>query len=196
MVKSRIDRANSKIGQSESSANNQFDEKLPQVPSNFETIDAWISDVKQKRGALLEKRHLRRQRKTDLAKRRTVAAQERMRIISQLARKDKDDDDFGMRDEDWDVYKTISKDGDSDSEVENEKLLEFESILRNHDPSFDEPQNVTECAAENNQVSTQFIHNKKNSFYFSFVSMHRNIYFCFVFSNRYYHFLLISSSML
>lgn len=44
-----------------------------------------------------------------MAKRRTAAAQERMRIISQLARKEKRDDDFGMRDEDWDVYKVINR---------------------------------------------------------------------------------------
>lgn len=108
--------------------------------------------MRQKRVALLERRNSRKQRKLDLAKRRTVAAQERMRIISQLARKEKDDDDFGMRDEDWDVYKTISKDGDSDSDVENEKLIEFETILRHHDPTFEDPQNVQECAAENYQV--------------------------------------------
>lgn len=46
-----------------------------------------------------------------MAKRRTAAGQERMRIISQLAKKEKGNDDFGMRDEDWDIYKTISKDG-------------------------------------------------------------------------------------
>lgn len=51
----------------------------------------------------------KRQRRQDMAKRRTAAAQERMRIISQLARKDKRDDDFGMRDEDWDVYKVINR---------------------------------------------------------------------------------------
>lgn len=73
-----------------------------------------------------------------MAKRRTVAAQERMRIISQLARKEKGNDDFGMRDEDWDVYKTISREGgDSDSELENEKLLEFDEILRQHEPNFE-----------------------------------------------------------
>ena len=54
---------------------------------------------------------IRKQRKQDMAKRRTAAGQERMRIISQLARKEKGNDDFGMRDEDWDIYKTISKDG-------------------------------------------------------------------------------------
>lgn len=75
-----------------------------------------------------------------------------MRIISQLARKEKGEDDFGMRDEDWDVYKAISKDGDSDSDVENEKLLELEEILRHHDPAFEEPQIVQEGAAESYQV--------------------------------------------
>lgn len=150
-VRTRIDRVVQKLGQSESTSNNQFDEKIPQPPANL-SVDSWVSDIRQKRVALLERRSIRKQRRQDLAKRRTVAAQERMRIISQLARKDKDDDDFGMRDEDWDVYKTISKDGDSDSETENEKLMEFESILRHHDPTFEDPQNVQECAAENYQV--------------------------------------------
>lgn len=44
-----------------------------------------------------------------MAKRGTAASLERMRLISQLARKDKRDDDFGRRDEDWDVYKAINK---------------------------------------------------------------------------------------
>lgn len=61
------------------------------------------------RQEILEKRMAKRQRRQDMAKRRTAAAQERMRIISQLARKDKRDDDFGMRDEDWDVYKVINR---------------------------------------------------------------------------------------
>lgn len=61
------------------------------------------------RQEILDKRMAKRQRRQDMAKRRTAAAQERMRIISQLARKDKRDDDFGMRDEDWDVYKVINR---------------------------------------------------------------------------------------
>ncbi len=35
--------------------------------------------------------------------------QERMRMISQLAKNTKKEDNFGMRDEDWEVYKKISK---------------------------------------------------------------------------------------
>ena len=61
------------------------------------------------RQEILERRNARRQRRQDMAKRRTAAAQEHMRLISQLARKEKRDDTFGMRDEDWDVYKVINK---------------------------------------------------------------------------------------
>lgn len=136
-----------------------FEEKVIQVPQPPKdlSIPDWVADTKQKRATIIERRNSRKQRKLDLAKRRTVAAQERMRLISHLARKEKGDDDFGMRDEDWDVYKVISKDGDSDSETENEKLIELEEILRHHDPSFEEPQNIQECAAESYQVSRLFV---------------------------------------
>lgn len=128
------------------------EEKIPQPPMNT-AIKEWVTETHRKRTSLLERRNTRKQRKLDMVKRRTVAAQERMRIISQLARKDKGEDDFGMRDEDWDVYKAISKNDDSDSDMENDKLLEFEEILRHHDPAFEEPQIVQEGTAESYQVT-------------------------------------------
>jgi actin-related protein 5 len=79
------------------------------VPINSDEMDPWIVELKQKRQVIVNKRNARRQKRQDMAKRRTAAAQERMRIISQLAKKDKRDDTFGMKDEDWDVYKTIQK---------------------------------------------------------------------------------------
>lgn len=79
------------------------------IPTNSDEMDPWIVELKQKRQVIVNKRNARRQKRQDMAKRRTAAAQERMRIISQLAKKDKRDDTFGMKDEDWDVYKTIQK---------------------------------------------------------------------------------------
>jgi actin-related protein 5 len=76
-----------------------------------------------------------------------------MRIISKLAGKEKGTDDFGSRDEDWDVYKAISRDQDSDSEVENEKLLEFDEILRHHDPLNEADGPLKFDIAEYHQVS-------------------------------------------
>ncbi|XP_063243980.1 LOW QUALITY PROTEIN: actin-related protein 5 [Bacillus rossius redtenbacheri] len=106
-------------------------------PKDQEDFDLWIENVKQKRQDILDRRNARRQRRQDMAKRHTAAAQMRMKIISQLARKEKRDDNFGMRDEDWDVYKVINKEGgDSDSDDE-QRLLELEEVLRRHDPEFE-----------------------------------------------------------
>ena len=47
-----------------------------------------------------------------MARRRTAASQERMKIITQLAAaktKSKKEDDFGRNDDDWDVYNVIRK---------------------------------------------------------------------------------------
>lgn len=162
---SKINRTKQKIDQLVSGPQQQFpfEEKpvaaVPQPPSNT-TVDEWVLQVKQRRTTVLDRRQVRRQRKQDLARRRTAAAQERMRIISQLARKEKGTDDFGMRDEDWDVYKTISKEtGDTDSEAENEKLIECEEILRHHDPEFEEMTLPQGGAAELYQVSVFFFIN-------------------------------------
>ncbi len=101
-------------------------------------FDSWLDDVKTKKRELLEKRSARHLRKDQLSKRRTAASQERMRMISQLAKNSKKDDNFGMNDADWDVYKQIRKDqGDSDSEEEQELLQQYDLILQQHDPDFD-----------------------------------------------------------
>ncbi|KAK5650588.1 hypothetical protein RI129_001617 [Pyrocoelia pectoralis] len=106
------------------------------VFENEKAMHVYIQNAKKLRQDILTKKSARKQRRQDMAKRRTAAGQERMRIISQLARKEKGNDDFGLRDEDWDIYKTISREGgDSDSDAENDKLLELEEIIRIHEPS-------------------------------------------------------------
>ncbi|KAL3289491.1 hypothetical protein HHI36_022912 [Cryptolaemus montrouzieri] len=106
------------------------------VFENEKDLNEYLQNIKKKRQDILNRKLLRKQRKQDMAKRRTAAGQERMRIISQLARKEKGNDDFGLRDEDWDIYKTISKDGgDTDSDAENEKLLELEETIREYEPN-------------------------------------------------------------
>ncbi|XP_053988813.1 actin-related protein 5 isoform X1 [Hylaeus volcanicus] len=167
-LQAKVERTRQKIVAANSQEENiVMEEQKPKIksslqPKDQQDFDEWIAGVRKKRQEILEKRMAKRQRRQDMAKRRTAAAQERMRIISQLARKEKRDDDFGMRDEDWDVYKvinrvrkqhfksivlvsshmfmlniTVQEGGDSDSELEQEKLLELEDVLRHHDPEFD-----------------------------------------------------------
>ncbi|XP_011506105.1 PREDICTED: actin-related protein 5 isoform X2 [Ceratosolen solmsi marchali] len=145
-LQAKVERTRQKIVAANSQEENiVMEEQKSKIKSNMQPkdqqdFDEWIAGVKRKRQEILEKRMAKRQRRQDMAKRRTAAAQERMRIISQLARKDKRDDDFGMRDEDWDVYKAINREGgDSDSELEQEKLVELEEVLRHHDPEFEGP---------------------------------------------------------
>merc|ERR1719189_929972 len=116
-------------------------------------FDSMIKEVKSKRQELMEKRAARHHRKQQLAKRRTAASQERMRIITQLAKKsskkDNDKDNFGMEDSDWDVYKQINKDiGDSDSEEEQNLLIEYDSILKENGSNVDGEDNGSEIARD------------------------------------------------
>ncbi|XP_015186503.1 PREDICTED: actin-related protein 5 [Polistes dominula] len=143
-LQAKVERTRQKIVAANSQEENiVMEDQKPKIKSSLQPKDQqdfeeWISGVRKRRQEILDKRMAKRQRRQDMAKRRTAAAQERMRIISQLARKDKRDDDFGMRDEDWDVYKVINREGgDSDSELEQEKLIELEDVLRHHDPEFD-----------------------------------------------------------
>lgn len=101
-------------------------------------FNGWLTEVRNKRQQILDHRNARRQKKSDMAKRRTFASQQRMRIISQLAAQpSKKGDNFGQDDSDWDVYKEINRDGgNSDSEAEEEKLEELENLLKEHDPEF------------------------------------------------------------
>ncbi|XP_049532585.1 actin-related protein 5 [Anopheles darlingi] len=152
-VNTRIEKARTKLlAQGAGSSQPQQDtDKLMQPPANM-TIEQWVEETRRKREAILEKRNARKQRKADLAKRRTAAAQERMRIISHLARKEKGSDDFGMRDEDWDVYKQISRDEDSDLEQESVRLLECEIILKQYDATYEDPVMLTGTTAELHQL--------------------------------------------
>lgn len=104
-------------------------------------FQGWLKEVRQKRQKLLDGRNTRKQRKTDMAKRRTLASQQRMKIITQLAgggtKKKKKEDTFGQNDDDWQVYKEIHpENADSDSEAEEEKLEELETLLKEYDPEY------------------------------------------------------------
>lgn len=138
-VKTRADRSRIKLSQPPQPIEEKVTAPVAPLPPPGVTIDGWVEEVKRKRSDIHDKKQMRYKRRQDLAKRRTAAAQERMRIISHLAKKEKGTDDFGMRDEDWDVYKVISRENDSDSEAENEKLIEFEDILRHYDPNYEDP---------------------------------------------------------
>ncbi|XP_017856266.1 PREDICTED: actin-related protein 5 [Drosophila arizonae] len=140
-------------------------DKLPKPPEGVPQAQ-WLADLREKRDQLQQRKQARQQQRQEQAKRHTHAAQERMRIISTLARSEKrrkanggdeEDDGFGMNDNDWDVYKRINRyNDDSDSDAENEQMLEYEKILQHYDANFDDGSNNAAMqaliAAENYQL--------------------------------------------
>ncbi|XP_060645156.1 actin-related protein 5 [Drosophila nasuta] len=140
-------------------------DKMPKPPEGVPQAQ-WLAELRGKREELMRRKQARQQQRTEQGKRHTHAAQERMRIISTLAARsekrrkvnngDEEDDGFGMNDNDWDVYKRINRyNDDSDSDAENEQLLEFEKILNHYDANGDDAQNAAMQAlnaAENYQL--------------------------------------------
>ncbi|XP_063365543.1 actin-related protein 5 [Cydia amplana] len=102
-----------------------------QPPSDPEAFQIWLNDTRTKYRELVSRREARRARRAAMVKRRTAAAAERMRVISRLAAAG---DEFGNQDSDWDAYKSISREADSDSEADGERLVELEEALREHEP--------------------------------------------------------------
>ncbi|KAH8343660.1 hypothetical protein KR059_003331 [Drosophila kikkawai] len=162
-INSRIKRAQERA-QSAPRPSKQQDklDKMPKPPEGVTQAD-WLADIHDKRDKLLRRKQARQQQRSEQAKRHTHAAQERMRIISSLAKSEKrrkangeeEDDGFGMNDNDWDVYKRINRyNDDSDSDADNDQLLEFEKILNHYDANFDDGSvNVqAQSAAENYQL--------------------------------------------
>ncbi|XP_030373567.1 actin-related protein 5 [Scaptodrosophila lebanonensis] len=141
--------------------NKQVD-KMAKPPEGMDQAQ-WLSELREKREELIRRKQARQQKRQELAKRHTLAAQERMRIISTLARcekrrkanGDEEDDGFGMNDDDWDVYKRINRhNDDSDSDAESEQLIEYEKILNHYDANIDEGGAASKAltAAENYQL--------------------------------------------
>lgn len=125
-------------------------EELARQDSEFQARDfqGWLEALRSKHEALSEKIRSRKQLKQQLADRRSQASQQRMRSIANLAREEQatvkrtrnrggeDDDHFGANDNDWMVYRQISKAEGSDDEDDTAQLAQLEAQLLEHDPTF------------------------------------------------------------
>eukprot|EP01113_Clastostelium_recurvatum_P022643 TRINITY_DN2706_c4_g1_i4.p1 TRINITY_DN2706_c4_g1~~TRINITY_DN2706_c4_g1_i4.p1 ORF type:complete len:433 (+),score=106.49 TRINITY_DN2706_c4_g1_i4:3-1301(+) len=108
----------------------------------------YLEELRSKRKSLLDKRDQRVKMKAQLqatssGSRRTVDRQ-RLRMLTQLEgeaqskRKKVDvEDNFGARDEDWQVYLAVTGDSAQDDEDDDEaQIIQLEELLTKHDPEF------------------------------------------------------------
>ncbi|KAI7906081.1 actin-like protein arp5 [Cokeromyces recurvatus] len=111
--------------------------------------EGWLSEIKEKRQKVIDRIKQRKRLASELADRRSRASQLRMKSIANLAsdtnngpaskrrRKGTDEDTFGQDDDDWAIYREISRDDESDEEEEDmSELNQYESLLLQYDPEF------------------------------------------------------------
>lgn len=109
-------------------------------------LEAWLQERRVARAELVQKMKDRERLKADLGNRKSLASQNRMKSIANLAsdnptkkrRRGNDDDNFGQNDDDWGVYRQIA-DGGSDDEEEEDlggNLKTLEAELLKYDPEF------------------------------------------------------------
>ncbi|KAM0790724.1 hypothetical protein ACM66B_004579 [Microbotryomycetes sp. NB124-2] len=108
---------------------------------------AWLQQLRQKHLDAINRIEDRKKLKEQLSDRRSLAAQNRMKNIANLAddqgasrkrrRVPEKDDGFGMNDSDWAVYREIGPgDNSEDEEDDQENLRQIEAKLLEHDPDF------------------------------------------------------------
>ncbi|KAG0227057.1 Nuclear actin-protein involved in chromatin remodeling [Actinomortierella wolfii] len=107
--------------------------------------EKWLQELRAKRQELVDKMKAKQRLREQLSDRRSHASQMRMKNIAALAsdapppkrrRKGQDEDTFGADDEDWMVYREISKEDDSEDEEDAQLLNQYEESLLKHDPEF------------------------------------------------------------
>lgn len=104
--------------------------------------DQYLANLYERRRLILEKMSKRAKQREEIAKRGSKTAQRRMQMIASLGIEEKQErkratrgaiqndtpqvperedgnDDFGMADQDWDIYREIQKDGFSEEEEED-----------------------------------------------------------------------------
>jgi actin-related protein 5 len=110
-------------------------------------LEGWLEQRRAARALTLQKMKERDRLTKDLGNRKSMASQNRMKSIANLAsdnptkkrRRGGDDDDFGANDDDWAVYRQIAVGDNSDDEQEEdlmEKLRAQEQELLKFDADF------------------------------------------------------------
>ncbi|KAJ5640202.1 uncharacterized protein N7484_008064 [Penicillium longicatenatum] len=148
LMKSNVDaRARAKAEKEREKARVEEEERLDREKreNNFE---AWIAERRANRQSILQRIKDRDRMKADLGNRKSLASQQRMKTLANLAsdgpkkrRRGGDEDDFGANDDDWGVYRTVATGDQSDEEEEEDlgaMLNGAEAELLQYDPDFTE----------------------------------------------------------
>ncbi|KAI9309010.1 hypothetical protein BJ944DRAFT_254252 [Cunninghamella echinulata] len=130
--------------------------------------EQWIQETQEKRQEVIDRIKKRKRLAAELSDRRSRASQLRMKSIANLAsengsskrrRKGQEEDTFGADDEDWMIYREISREDESDEEEEDLALINhYESQLLQYDPDFLPEHSFEASSSTTNTLLHQLAH--------------------------------------
>lgn len=103
-----------------------------------EQPEEYLNNLYERRNNLNRKIEDRKKKQQEMNTRNSRFNQRRMQALAYLGAEQQlgKDDNFGMRDEDWDIYRGITRELDSDDENAEFKIQEVELELRDLDPGI------------------------------------------------------------
>ncbi|KAI9683962.1 MAG: Nuclear actin-protein involved in chromatin remodeling [Trizodia sp. TS-e1964] len=148
LMKSNVEaRARAKAEKERVKAEKAEEERLDQERREKD-LEGWLGERRAARIEILQKIKDRQRLKADLGNRKSLASQNRMKTLADLAsdrpnskkrRRGGDEDTFGANDDDWGVYRAVAA-GDQSDDDEDEELSKglklLEAQLLQHDPDF------------------------------------------------------------
>jgi actin-related protein 5 len=113
----------------------ELEEKEKMEKLKGENPQAYLEQLQTRRREIQEKIETRNKTKVDLQNRHSRASQRRLRALAELG-SEKQEDNFGEKDEDWEVYREVQKDNSSEEEEDQNLLTEIDNELSKLDPAF------------------------------------------------------------
>lgn len=100
-----------------------------------EDADSFLQDLYRSRQELAERIDTRRRKKLEQANRQSRTNRSRLKIIAELGREDEGEDNFGVNDNDWDIYKEIQRDSAEEDEEDINALADLDNEISKIDPN-------------------------------------------------------------
>ncbi|OMJ77200.1 hypothetical protein SteCoe_23275 [Stentor coeruleus] len=91
--------------------------------------DAYLKDLHKQRQEVLQRIEERKKLKMELQNRNSRPSQRRLRIIADLGTEGASDDNFGMKDQDWNIYREIHNDNQEEDEEDQNLLLDIDTKI-------------------------------------------------------------------
>jgi actin-related protein 5 len=95
--------------------------------------DAYLQDLHKQRREVIQRVEERKKLRNELANRNSRPSQRRLRAIAELGTENAADETFGMKDQDWNIYREIHNDNQEEEEEDQNLLMDLDTKISSVD---------------------------------------------------------------